>query len=334
MPRGRFPITYSEDFIGTLVPEQMKARGPGDWLQHDAMLLAHEKHYDLAVDSCRGIVNVGRAFGDEPFMISALIRMAMHGISTETLERVLGQGEASDEKLHAFQVLLVEEVNNTHFLQALRGERAGSVSLFECISDGRVTFDKLSAVHNKSSQSLSDRFVDTIVLGYFPDYLREMNRAVEAAKLPIHERHAPMQEWDFHIKGKKTNPVIRVLTPGLVKIHEADCRSQAMLRSTVAALACERHRLRHKEWPASLDVLVKEKFLDSVPADPMDNQPLRYRRTEDGIIVYSIGLDLIDGQGHIERWRRAAPQMDIGFQLWDPSKRRQPPLPLPAKEDR
>ena len=61
------------------------------------------------------------------------------------------------------------------------------------------------------------------------------------------------------------------------------------MRCMVVALACERYRLNHSEktWPASLEELVKAKLLDAVPVDPMDNQPLRYRRTKEGIVVYS-----------------------------------------------
>ena len=99
-----------------------------------------------------------------------------------------------------------------------------------------------------------------------------------------------------------------------------------------AALACERYRQRHKDWPASLDVLVKAKLLDADPLDPMDGRPLRYRRTKDGIVIYSIGIDKTDNQGHIDREHPIDPGVDLGFRLWDPFLRRQearPPVGLP-----
>ena len=102
------------------------------------------------------------------------------------------------------------------------------------------------------------------------------------------------------------------------------------MRSAVAALACERYRLKHPrhEWPATLDDLVKAKLLDAPPLDPMDNQPLRYRRTKDGIVVYSIGIDSTDNQGHMDRNADPqAPGIDLAFRLWNVKSRRQPPLP-------
>jgi hypothetical protein len=99
----------------------------------------------------------------------------------------------------------------------------------------------------------------------------------------------------------------------------------------MVALACERYRLKHKDkdnaWPAALDVLVKEKLLAAIPTDPMDNQPIRYRRTKDGIAVYSVGLDMTDNQGNIDPERIHEPGVDIGFRLWDVKLRRQNPLP-------
>jgi hypothetical protein len=107
------------------------------------------------------------------------------------------------------------------------------------------------------------------------------------------------------------------------------------LRSMVVALACERYRIQHegKRWPDTLDDLVKAKLLSGIPTDPIDTQPLRYRRVADGIIVYSIGFDAKDDQGKLGRERYLDPGVDLGYRLWNPDQRRLAPLPpvgLPA----
>src|SRR5207253_638702 len=125
-------------------------------------------------------------------------------------------------------------------------------------------------------------------------------------KMPIHERVPKMKEWDTDSRNTR-NPVIRLLAPALERCHHAECRSQANLRAALVALACERYRLkdRNKNWPVSLDVLVKEKLLDAIPGDPFDNQPMRYRRTKDGIVIYSIAFNMKDDQGDVEQNRDA-----------------------------
>jgi hypothetical protein len=338
MPRGRFLITYTDDFIGTPLPDHQDSRTLVEWLEHDAMLLAHDKQCDRAVESCQAILNVGRTMDGELILIGHLIRMAEQHIGVTTLERVLAQGQASEERLQAMQALLAQDLQENGWLAAIRGERAGYHYLFDNIRSGKVQsawLTKLGVrrgaggdVLESAGMWIADVY-PAALLKYYPEYLRHMNRCVDIAKLPIRERPPKVAECDADRKNTK-NPLIMRLAPALSKVSTADCRQQAMLRSTMAALACERYRLKHKDnaWPASLDVLVKEKLLDAIPADPMDNQPLRYRRTKDGIVIYSIGMDMTDNHGTINRdgsWLE--PGQDIGFRLWNVERRRQAALP-------
>src|SRR6185503_14917078 len=103
-----------------------------------------------------------------------------------------------------------------------------------------------------------------------------------------------------------SNVLIVGLVPKMTTVSAAEARSQALLRCAAVALACERYRQSNKgAWPETLDALVKAKLLDAVPRDPFDGQPLRYRRTKEGVVVYSIGADGTDNHGHIDRERNA-----------------------------
>ena len=86
------------------------------------------------------------------------------------------------------------------------------------------------------------------------------------------------KSWKRQFKAT-TNPVTRALAPAVNKCHQAELRSQANLRTAMASLACERYRQKHDRWPESLETLVQAKLLTAVPTDPIDGQPLRYRRT-------------------------------------------------------
>ena len=68
-------------------------------------------------------------------------------------------------------------------------------------------------------------------------------------------------------------------------------------RAAIVAIALERWRLAHAgQLPASLFELVPD-YLPAVPADPYDDQPLRYRKLPRGYVVYSIGPDFTDDGG-------------------------------------
>ena len=73
-------------------------------------------------------------------------------------------------------------------------------------------------------------------------------------------------------------------------------RDEAWRGNARAALAVERYRLVHGVCPERLADLVPD-YLDAVPMDPFDGEPLRYRRLETGYMVYSVGRNLVDDGG-------------------------------------
>jgi hypothetical protein len=97
----------------------------------------------------------------------------------------------------------------------------------------------------------------------------------------------------------------------------------------MALLATERFRQAEGKWPASLDQL-RPRFLSEVPLDPFDGKPLRYKRLEDGVIVYSVGADGTDNGGILDRESPYKQGTDVGFRLWDVPHRRQSPRVAPA----
>jgi len=84
--------------------------------------------------------------------------------------------------------------------------------------------------------------------------------------------------------------------PALSKGSIRDARATAHIRLTMTALAVEEFRTTGSHLPELLAELVPT-YLDSVPIDPFDGQPLRYRKLDPGYVVYSIGQDGQDDGG-------------------------------------
>jgi hypothetical protein len=96
-----------------------------------------------------------------------------------------------------------------------------------------------------------------------------------------------------------------------------------LLRSEIAALAAERYRRLHGNWPQSLTQLTPD-LVAVVPTDPFNGDPLLYRRLPNGVVIYSVGKDGEDNGGNVDSGKTNDPGTDIGFRLWDVAKRRQP----------
>jgi hypothetical protein len=161
-----------------------------------------------------------------------------------------------------------------------------------------------------------------------------MTRRVEEVQLPVHEQAAAERAFNAEVGSlsRWDAPPIRLL-PLLVveKVGEASRRKHAHVRCMAALLAAERFRLKHSRWPPALAELTPD-YLPAVPLDPFDGKPLRYKRLDDGVIVYSVGRDETDDGGTLDRRDYIRPGTDTGHRLWDVKHRRQPPRPRPAED--
>ncbi len=73
--------------------------------------------------------------------------------------------------------------------------------------------------------------------------------------------------------------------------------TESAKRIVVTAIALKRFQLKHGNFPEKLSDLTPV-FLPSVPLDPVDAQPLRYRRNADGtFLLYSVGENGKDDGG-------------------------------------
>jgi hypothetical protein len=340
LTRGRYPITYSSDFISTLIPHTQDARAIANLLALDAQLLAQDKDIDGALASCRGVVNAGRSVGDEPLMISMLVRVALDFVALEKVQRTLAQGEASEAALAQLQALLEKEVAEPLLLNAARGERAGAERLMQALENGDISLEQLEGMagNGRNGGAAGVPILDDIVMRIRGGSLKANriallkmnNQFVELARLPVEEQHAPLQEWEIACRGDLP-PIARMLLPAFVKVAGSYHRAQACLRCGIALVAAERFRLAQGRWPKTLTELVPT-YLRKVPIDPYDKAPLRWVRFADGYTVYSVGQDGQDNGGIVTERSPVKPGVDVGYRLWDVSKRRQPAQPLKKPE--
>jgi hypothetical protein len=335
LPAGRYPITYSPDFISTLLPHTQDARVIADLLAKDAMLRSQDKDADSALASCRGVLNSGRSVGDEPTLISQLVRVACRGIAVRRAERVLAQGEPSDEALERFQALLAKEEPEPLLLIAARGERGGMDRLMEAIQAGKIRLsprdlDMTAGFGGQTAPSLAEDlalWAPGARDAQRAAMLRYMNHAVELASAKPPTDDAKWQKLDATAKDQPV--LVRLLVPAFGKVARSVQRSQAQLRCAIGATAAERFRRDKGRWPDTFkEELKKAGYVADMPTDPYDGQPLRWRRAGDGVEIYSIGPDGQDDGGNRDGQNPETGAV-IGFRLWDPAKRRQPAAPLP-----
>jgi hypothetical protein len=339
LPEGRYPITYTPDYITTLIPHQQDARVVATLLKYDAMRRAQDRDLDGALESCRALVNAGRSIGDEPMTVSQLVRLACRATAVQALERTLAQGQPSEAALLTTQRLLEKEEAEPLELIAARGERAGMDRLLQALQSGQVPLSRqdlqLTAAFSGPGSGAAPTTAESWIL-HAPGniesqraaMLRCLTQYVEIAKLPAEQQPPRIAQLEATLKDQPV--LVRVFCPAMGKIAASCQRSRAQLRCAAAATAAERYRLAQNRWPDSPDALVSAGYLSAVPTDPYDGKPLRWRRLDDGVVIYSIGPDGEDNGGKLDRNNPTAAGTDLGFRLWDVSRHRQPPPPPPG----
>jgi hypothetical protein len=325
LSRGRYPIVYARNPWDTLLEAQQKSRRVLQLLDLDAMCRAEADDLHGALTSCRAELNVGRAIGDEPFAISQLIRVAEVMIACKTAGRILAQGEPPPDDLSKLQALLEVEDAHPYWQIVCRGERAVDNAGLEAVESGGITLSEWGGSRPDWQDYWFAPVLQDNVRAVHAQLFTYMARLQAAAELPAPLSDPASQQIWHEIRQNGMN-VALVTLPALQKLAVACDRWHATLRCTTAALAAERYRHSHGDWPPSLDVVTPD-LLPAVPIDPFTGDPLFYRRREDGVVIYSVGPDGKDDGGINLTPSTTEPGTDLGVRLWDVAKRRQPPVP-------
>ena len=234
--------------------------------------------------------------------------------------------------MRRLQAGLAKELGEPLFLIGLRGERA-----FQNWVGGP---DDGSSTQARAYSFPPKHFQDTII-EHFPGYLttpadgallRFYNDMVEAAKLAPEERE---QRFLMIEKAAEGGPMlVRSAAESILKTRK-DERHYRVFSPFVAVPSSPPSAIVSpiSNGPNHTTLLVKTKFLDSIPVDPYDGKPLRLKRMPDGLLIYSVGPDGKDNGGTIDPEQPYSPGSDMGLRLWDIDSRRQPPnLPVAVKD--
>jgi hypothetical protein len=150
--------------------------------------------------------------------------------------------------------------------------------------------------------------------------LRYYAEMLEISRLPSEQQNPRLFQLRMSLTARRyTVPPAADMMTFSPQLFNSSQRTQARLRSLLAALAVERRRLRAGDWPESLAAIAPQPWPEAWN-DPYDGERLRYLRLADGVAIYSVGPDLQDNQGKFDRNLNAL-GTDLGVRLWDAGRR-------------
>jgi hypothetical protein len=324
VPEGRYPIAWAADVLSTPCPWSDAIHAVRRLLRLDALQHDQDGDPDAALKSTRALLNLGRSLGEEPFWHGSLTRTGCRHEAVRAVERTLAQGQPSGPALAAMQEGLAREDAVPLLLPYFRGDRALLHIFLTRVDEGRNRLSELGCVPTRGLSAHAETWLGRpAAVHKHAEFLRGMNEAVEIARRPLEQQHPLCREWRRR-RGYGEN-----VGDGLMLGYGGEdsfLRAHASLRCAVIGLAAERYRQERGDWPRALADFVPG-YLPAVPPDQFDGKSLRYRRTEGGAVVYSVGMDGHDDGGDPNPPPGEYRPRDMVFTLWDVARRRQLPTP-------
>jgi hypothetical protein len=309
LPYSRFPIDYAKDDPATiLLPELAAMKRPVQVLQLRATAGLQDGQSQKALDDVKLMLHLTQSLRSEPILISHLVRIAMTDIALQPIYEGLARREWSDAQLAELNAELAKLDFLADYEFSMRGEMILGISKTEYWRRSR-NFQALdlfdSGSGNISALQLGLRFAPA---SFF--YRNELNIA------QMHERWTlPLVDLGNRLisptkinqslatadqalqQGRPFNMLARTIFPSISAVVIKYARMQSYVDLARVAIALERYRLAHGEYPESLDVLAPQ-FIANIPHDIINGQPLHYRRTADGqFVLYSVGWNETDDGG-------------------------------------
>lgn len=271
----QYPVKFSQD-PQQLAPNPTAVRQAAFLLSLEASVHLDNGDPNRAVDSVEAALALSAKFPPSN-LTNRLVQVAMQALALQSLERVLNQVSLTEQDLLSLSETICAFEASRGLRQTLIGERCYGLY---CLDQnlGRMVFAKLVGVPQSQSTK----------------YMNMMQAFIDITDQPEHQQIQLCKT--IGRVAAQHGMFAQTLIPGFIRVFELESRCLAHCRVARTALALEAHNLAQGRLPEAVDGLVPA-YLPSVPTDPFGGQALRYRKLDEGFVVYSVGEDLTDDGG-------------------------------------
>jgi len=293
----------------------------GNLVSVRARAAAKRGNYEAAFQDCMKLVRFGhRIEGDKGCLLEWLVGVTVKGAGKGLMRDLLPESTLPPARLRHYAAELAKYPADAGLADAFRNEYAVQVETLEGIKSGKYDPSSLMLVTG-AGPARGPGPLDSLgwnvlrVTSFRPHETRRT--CAEAARSRIESVSKPFKDMapedpalpDFRpareaLSGNLVGRMfctMLLLTSG--NVLQQKCRANVDLAATRILLALKAHKLEKGKLPATLAELVPD-YLDSVPLDDYDGQPMRYNAARK--VVYSVGKNLTDDGGSTTRAEHVA----------------------------
>jgi len=333
LPCSRFPLNYdSESPAAIWLPHLAALKRCSQALQLRSIAELQNGQPEKALADVKLALQLTDKIRTEPFLISHLVRIAMLQIMLQPVWEGLAEHRWSDEQLVALDAELAKLDFLADYKLSMRGEMGLQGGEMDRLRRHPEQVQDLGGISNGEggvmNPLLPGKFAARLIpTGWFYQNQYRCARMMVEFYLPLadvnQEIISPTLTYraDTAVEAvvKHRNPyniLERMLLPALGNAVKKFASAQASVGLARVAIALERYRLAHGEYPESLAVLSPQ-FIVKLPHDIINGQPLHYRRTDDGqFVLYSVGWNETDDDGEVAFKKDGAVDINNGDWVW------------------
>jgi hypothetical protein len=305
-PGCNFNRDWGRPSISMLLPETQDMRAAARALQLEAHARATQGDMRGACENVLAMHRLAEHVSEEPFLVSQLVSFAIDSMAVHILELLLQRHPVTVADLDVLNDFRSRPMR-PRLQRAFRAQEAMALATFCRVGDWRelepLTRSGIGIISGDfgSRMTFWPLNASAVYRVFFwaadVQSCREHSHTFEMLPtLPYKQAHVV---WGNAEQSLRTSPIgimTRLLIPAFPQSHIAATRTEAKTRLGQLAVAMHRHRLQHGTFPSDLDELSRNTNV-LIPRDPFDSQPLRLTKTDDSLILYSVGPDLKDDHG-------------------------------------
>ena len=342
LPYSRFPIQYdAEDPFSIMLAHLAALKRGGQVLELRAVAYLQNAQTEKAFGDVKLALRLTDSVRTEPIMISHLVRIAMLQITLQPVWEGLAEHRWSDEQL----VALDAELAKLDFLADYGLSQRGELAFFPKALEYRRHTRSPESIFYFSEYDNSQKHPPGVELAVFvfrhcpggwfyqnqlsyyrftvQNYLPMLDASRQLAPPAAAKRANEAQLKEAAHPNPYNFIANRFLSPPPpfdYIVHSKLAARFACAQSSVdlarTAIALERYRRAHGGYPESLDALAPQ-FIEILPHDVINGQPLHYRRTGDGqFLLYSVGWNETDDGGEVGLTKSGVVDRDTGDWVW------------------
>ncbi len=317
-PHCRFPVHW-EDLYAARLPhlEVLRAASRLYALRLTAHLALGQS--EAAYQDFRDGLHLTTATLEDPSLVSGLVRIADVAAMQNALWDGLAGRQWSAPELRKIETDLARLDWLKDYFFAMGCARGGANSMTDLLIKDPSQLATIMGLAAGSAQPARYVGLSLYPTGWFYQSQVRSNRFFDE----MFARVEPSQRRYFGERPMPSGPDARmglpekmqyllfaVLAPAVESVGHRFVQAASVTDLARLACALERCRLARGAFPQTLAELTPE-FLATLPAEIVNGEPYRYRRTDEGtFLLYSVGLDLRDDGGLIDLKKPSKGQAD------------------------